>query len=417
MRRWSLFVISIAAALVATACTSLNREPATRVVPDVKIGLLAALSGSGAAAGAAAEHGAELAAALVNGEAGSVRLADVGTSGLSRLGGAKLRIVRADTRGDPAVGASAAAKLIEQERVAAVVGARDADVTAAASQRSERLRVPFVNGDSSADFLTERGLDWFFRVGPTDRELGETVFSALRRAAAGNAGERERVGVVFADDAGSNAVLASTRELVGEGGGFRIVTQQRFTPGKDPVQAVRGVRAAAPDTAFLVASTSNDADRLVKAFGRLAYRPAGMYTLGPGFLDPARLQTIAQDDEGLFYSASWSGDVAARNPAAKSLLDAYEQRYQAPMTEVAAGSFTAVLMLAAAVDSAGSVEPERVRSAMLGLDVSGRDTIMPWDGVRFDASHQNSRSTGVVEHLVEGRFRVAFPSELVQQDS
>jgi branched-chain amino acid transport system substrate-binding protein len=84
------------------------------------------------------------------------------------------------------------------------------------------------------------------------------------------------------------------------------------------------------------------------------------------------------------------------------------------MNEVAASSFTAVLTLAAAVDSAGSLDPERVRTALLGLDVSGRDTIMPWDGVRFDASHQNARSTGVVEQLIQGEFRVVFPSELVE---
>jgi branched-chain amino acid transport system substrate-binding protein len=392
----------------------LSRETEPQVVPDVKIGLLAPLSGPGAAAGADAEHGAELAAALVNGEAGSVSLAGVGTSGLSRLGGAKIRIARADTRSDPAVGATAAAKLVNQERVVGVVGARDAEVTAAASQRTERLRVPFVNGDSSADFLTERGLDWFFRVGPTDRKLGETVFSALEQQAEGSAIETERVGVVFADDASSNAILASTRELVGEGGGFRIIAQKSFPSGKDPVQAVRGIRAAAPDTVFLVASKSDDAVSLVNAFGRLAYRAPAMYTFGAGFLDPASLKSIGEGDEGLFYSSSWSDDVATRDPAAKPLLDVYQQRYQTPMTEVAASSFTAVLLFAVAVDAAGSVEPERVRAAMLGLDVAGRDTIMPWDGVRFDASHQNSRSSGVVEQLVKGRFRVTFPSELVQ---
>jgi branched-chain amino acid transport system substrate-binding protein len=418
MRRWSLFLSLFVGVLLAASCTSPNSDappgPASPV-GEVRIGLLTPLSGASKAGGVDAGHGADLAAAVINGEVGRVPLAGVGGAGLPRLGGAKLKIVRADTRSDVAVGSTTAASLVTQEHVVGVVGAYDADVTAAASQRTERLRVPFVNGDASADFLTERGLDWFFRVGPTDRRLGEDIFSALRQLQAKDSTiKTEQVGVVFADDAPTNGALASTMELIGEGGGFRVVAQEPFPSGGDPADAVKRVQAKAPDTVFLVASRSEDAGRAVEAVRELGYRPPGMFTFGAGFLDPAGLKTIERDGEGLFYSSVWSEDVAVRNPAAKPLMDIYQQRYQVPMNEVAASSFTAVLTLAAAVDSAGSLDPERVRTALLGLDVSGRDTIMPWDGVRFDASHQNARSTGVVEQLIQGEFRVVFPSELVE---
>ena len=36
------------------------------------------------------------------------------------------------------------------------------------------------------------------------------------------------------------------------------------------------------------------------------------------------------------------------------------------------------------------------------------------DGVRFDASHQNTRATGLVEQQADGQRRVVFPTELVQ---
>jgi len=82
------------------------------------------------------------------------------------------------------------------------------------------------------------------------------------------------------------------------------------------------------------------------------------------------------------------------------------------MTQVAAGSFTAVLVLAEAVNRAGSTDPERVRAALLNLDVPGRELIMPWSGVRFDTAHQNSAAAGVVEQRLNGQFRVVFPDEL-----
>ena len=106
--------------------------------------------------------------------------------------------------------------------------------------------------------------------------------------------------------------------------------------------------------------------------------------------------------------------IVLRPGRSKPIMDRYEGRFSAAMSEEAAESFTAVLTLAAAIDAAGSVDPQRVRAALLGLDLPGRSTIMPWSGVRFDASHQNARAAGIVEQLFEGGFRVVFPRELAQ---
>ena len=66
--------------------------------------MLAPRTGTSRAAGVEAQHGAELAAALVNGEAGAVALAGAGGEGLDGLGGAKLTIVAGDTKSTPRAG-------------------------------------------------------------------------------------------------------------------------------------------------------------------------------------------------------------------------------------------------------------------------------------------------------------------------
>jgi branched-chain amino acid transport system substrate-binding protein len=86
------------------------------------------------------------------------------------------------------------------------------------------------------------------------------------------------------------------------------------------------------------------------------------------------------------------------------------------MTETAAGTFTAVLVLAQAIDNAGSTDPQGVRAALLNLDIPARETIMPWSGVRFDASRQNAAATGVIEQRVKQAFQVVFPGELQQAE-
>ena len=409
---WTAALIAVILSIVA--CTSSEPQGGTSSVSEVRIGVLVPKSGTNAAAGAEALHGAELAAALINGDDRSVSLTGIGNEGLVRLGGAKISIVSADSRGRSEVGATEAARLVAEERAVGLVGAYDTDVTEAASQRTERLGVPFVNGDSPADFLTERGLDWFFRTGPTDRMFGEAFFSALSQTP--GAGVR-KVAVVYANDRPSNVVANLTEELSKEGG-FQLVAKVGFVPGPDgnPLAAVAQLRdrPTKPDAVFAIASTPGDATKLIKTFGQARYSPPGIIATGSGFLPSSVLAAAGSDSEGLFAGTAWSREIAGRNTSAKPVMDLYEERYNQPMSDIAAGTFTALLVLAEAINNASSTDSQQVRAALLSLDIPGREMIMPWSGVRFDASHQNVAANGVVEQRVQGLFRVVFPDELQQ---
>jgi branched-chain amino acid transport system substrate-binding protein len=406
----------VAVLLSVAGCTGSEPEGGTGGVGEVRIGVLTPRSGASRAAGNEALHGAELATALVNGDEGAVQLAGVGTAGLAGLGGAKLRIVPGDTKSSADAGATEAARLVAQEQVAGLVGAFDPLVTEVASQRTERLGVPFVNGDSPAGYLTERGLDWFFRTGPTDRMFAEAFYSALRETAGADAA---KVATLYTSDQPSSVVAKLTQDLAEEGG-FDLVTQVRVAPpgpgDSPPVAAVNQLRAEQPDAVFVIASAPAAATSLLKAFGQANYSPPGILAFGAGFT-PSTVLGAGPDGEALLSSTAWSREIAGRSAIAKPVMDLYEERFDQPMSETAAGTFTAVLVLAEAIDNAGSTDPVAVRAALLNLDIPARETIMPWSGVRFDASsRQNAAANGVVEQRVEQAFRVVFPGELQQAE-
>jgi branched-chain amino acid transport system substrate-binding protein len=411
MRAWTRATLGLVVVLVAAACTGSRPGQQEGSPGEVRIGLLAPLSGPNRAAGTDALRGAQLAAALVNGEEGPVPLLDVTNAGLSRLGGPKLTVVPADTRSSAARGVSEAVRLTSQERVVALTGAYDTEVTAAASQRAERIGVPFVNGDTSTAWLTERGLDWFFRTGPTDRMFGEAFFSALAQERV----RPKRISILSTTDTPGEGLHAMLDQLAPEAG-YDQHGDVSFDPGKanlvPEAQQVRNQKR--PEVLFLATSTGSDAVRVLRTFGGLGYRPEAIAAIGGGFPVADALRAAGAAAEGVWYSSAWSRGVAARNPSAKPIMDRYEERYHSPMSEVAAGSFTAVLTLAAAIDAAGSTDPVRVRGALTGLNLPGRSTIMPWGGVQFDSSHQNVRAAGTVEQLVGGGVRVVFPRELAQ---
>jgi branched-chain amino acid transport system substrate-binding protein len=408
-------LLSWTAAVVATmlsiaACTSSKPESGTNSVDEVRIGVLVPKSGDSAAAGAEALHGAELAAALINGDEGAVPLAGIGNEGLAGLGGAKLTIVSADTKSNPEVGAAEAARLVTEERVVGLVGAYDAAVTEVASQRTERQGIPFVNGDSPADYLTERGLDWFFRTGPTDRMFGEAFYSTLQQEKV----RPKRISMLYTTDAPGQSLHRVLHTLAPEAN-YDEHGMVKFPPGKPnlvpELQELRDVKK--PEVLFLMTSTGSDAVRVLKTMETMGYRPPQVFAFGRGvFSEPQVLQSAGTAGEGLFYGAAWSREIAGRNGITKAVMEQYEERFNRPMSETAAGSFTAVLVLAEAIDNAGSTDPQRMRTGLLNLDIPGRETIMPWSGVRFDASRQNVAANGVVEQRVGQAFRVVFPREL-----
>ena len=128
---------------------------------EVKIGVLYPLSGPSAEAGKAVLAAVRTAQDVVNNVHGAdLPLAQV--QGLPNLGGAKIRLVVADTAGDPEQGRLAAERLILEEGVAALYGAYHSSVTEAASAVAERLKIPFVTGESSSPSLHRRGFKWFF---------------------------------------------------------------------------------------------------------------------------------------------------------------------------------------------------------------------------------------------------------------
>jgi branched-chain amino acid transport system substrate-binding protein len=396
------------AALVAVivsiaACTSSNDDGGSSSVSEVRIGVLVPKTGTSAAAGAQALHGAELAAALVNGDEPPVALAG--------LGGAKLTIVSADSRGNPDVGATEAARLVTEERVVGLVGAYNSAVTEVASQRTERLGVPFVNGDSSADYLSERGLDWFFRTGPTARMFGEAFYSALEQDKV----RPTRISMLYTTDTDGESLHRVLHNLAPEAG-YHEHGMVKFDPGQaDLVSPLRKLRdEKKPQVLFVMTSTGSDAMRVLKTMETMRYRPPQIVAFGDAFAEPQVLQGAGTAGEGLYYGTAWSREIAGRSAIARPVMELYEQRFNQPMNETAAGSFTAVLGLAQAIGNAGSTDPKRVRAALLNLDIPGRETIMPWSGIRFDASHQNVAANAVVEQRVGQAFQVVFPSELQQ---
>ena len=151
----------------AAAVLGLAKGASAQAAP-VKIGVIYPLSGNSASAGNYSKIAIETAADVINnGNADIAKFIPLAKGGgLPGLGGAKIQLIFADNQGTPAAGQNQALRLISEEKVAALMGAYQSGITLTASAIAERNGIPFVNGESVASNLTERGFKWFFRTTP-----------------------------------------------------------------------------------------------------------------------------------------------------------------------------------------------------------------------------------------------------------
>ena len=271
------------------------------------------------------------------------------------------------------------------------------------SGRVAALGVPMVDAGTAEGALNERGVPWYFRVAPTDRALVRAAFGLIRQERATGIPVR-RVTVVETSE--SDAVAGALREVAGAAG--NDVTSVRYRGLPTEIDTVyQQVLAAGADVVFL--AVGSDAEAAVAAqLGQRLRDKVPVIALGPG----VGAIGSAGAGAGLLRSVGWSAEYARKNPAARAVADLYMSRFGAPLTEVAAIAFTATLTLASAVDGARTVSGEAVRSALRGIWFPGAQMIMPWDGIRFDASGRNELAAGLVDQRAGSGFQVVYPAEL-----
>lgn len=402
----------LTAGLLATGC---GAGTSSRVTPvaAVTVGVLA--GGTGAGPGQDAVRGAELAAEVVNTAYPDLDLPLAGGAGLPGLGGATLRLAVADSGGDPDTAGTAIGNLLAARAVAVVV-ADQATVVEVAGDHADRREVPLLDGASTAGYLLDIGLDWYFRTGPTDRMLTEAGLAVLPPPPP----ERAHRVAVLTPDGGRGTDLATL--LAGQVGAAGLDFTGGVTPADDVPAAIA---AAAPDVLIAAAPAAADGPPLHAAIAALAEVDPLLgldplvIGLGQGFAADVAARSGSDMPAGMVHATAWSAELAARHPAATTVAALYQDRFETPMTGAAAQAFTATLTAAMAIDAAAGetgVTSEGVRAALRRLSIPATRTIMPWDGIRFADTGQNLLAAAVVEQHDHDGARLVHPPELATAD-
>src|SRR6476660_1884756 len=238
----------------------------------VKIGAIFPLSGNAASAGDHAKAALEVAVDIINNdhpELGNFPLAK--GAGLPGLGGAKVEVVFADNQGSPAAGQNQALRLITEEKVVALTGAYQSGITLTASAIAEKYGIPFVNGESVAANLTERGFKWFFRTTPVAADFAKLYGEFLADMKAAGA-KTDSVAMVHDNTEYGTSVASVITSVFKENGRSAPIDIAYAANATDVQSQVLQLKEKKPDVVIMITYTS-DAILFSKTMQALDYKP------------------------------------------------------------------------------------------------------------------------------------------------
>ena len=405
--------LQIAGAALGVVMLTLGIEH-VRAEDEIRIGVIYPLTGAAASTGVELKAAVELAAALTNREIPAPENLAAGV-GMPNFGGAKVRLIFGDHQGNPQVGATEAERLITQEKVAVLLGCYFSAVTATASQTAERYNVPFINADSSSVTLTQRNFKWFFRITPHDGLFIANFFDFLEDMERKSGARLRTIGLfnentLFGSEAAKLVVkLADERSFQ--------VAEKILYPAKTTqmISEVQRLKAANP-AVVMQSSYLGDAILAMKTYKELGFSPAMLLANDAGFNDTEFLTTLGKDAEYVMSREVWALDQAERNRLIRQVNDLMVERNRVNFNGNSARAFTAMAVLADAINHAGSTKPEDIRKALAETNLGADQIIMPWDGIRFDADGQNQLGRGLIVQVRDGRYATVWPFDRATRD-
>ncbi len=322
---------------------------------EVKIGLYLPMTGAAAAMGQMVWEGVQVAHELK-----------------PRVLGQPVKLVLLDTRSDRIESANAVSRLIEKDKVAAIIGEVISSDTLAGVPIAERAGVPNLSPTATNPLVTQNR-KFAFRAAYVDDLQGKV---AARFAWENLKARRVAVLIDQAQDYCVGLANFFTKEFQRLGG--KIVSTSYIQTGdQDFTAQISALKAAVPDLIYAPNYYTEDA-LLAKQLKDLGVKTPVL--TGDGAQVPELVQIGGDAVNGMYFTALFHRQ-GIDSKVGRRFLKAYESRFHKQLDAFAALGGDAYLLLAAAAEQAGTLEGAKVAGALAGTKdfpgITGKITMGP----------------------------------------
>lgn len=343
----------------------------------IKVGGLLEMTGGSASFGISGKNGIDLALKKIN-EKGV-------------LGGKKLSLVVADTKSEASEATNGMQKLISQDKVVAVIGPNQSSAVIASGAINNGAKVVDItpmgtNPDVTVDPKTKQVKPYSFRTCFIDPFQG-TVMASF----ASNELKVKRAAIYIDNTSDYAKGLAQFfKENFVKNGGQVVIEEAYLQKDTDFKSTLTKIKAAKPDFIY-IPGYYQEVGLIVKQAREMGINVpmAG----GDGW-DSAKLPEIAGKAalENTFFSSLYSPDDTS--DLNKDFVAEYKKAYNTNPDVFAALAYDSTLLVAKAIEDAGSADPAKIAEAMAKIKdfkgVSGE--------VTFNEEHNPIKSAVIIEH-------------------
>jgi branched-chain amino acid transport system substrate-binding protein len=363
-------------AAVAAVCLLVGSGPA---FAEIKLGVIAGMSGPGTSYGIGIRQGAEMAAKEIN-EGGGI-------------GGQKLELIVVDDASNPAQSVTAMQRLIN-EGVDLIVGGFGSSQVLANMEVSERAGIPYVVVGATNPRITSDNNKWTFRVIQTDsvmaQQLAVLATSTLKMKRIAVMNDSNDYGV------GNRDIFVAALQKAGMG---PVEVESYQSSDKDFTSQLARIRAAQPDG--------------IAIFGTIPAAPAIMNQardfgvtarfIGTGGLANEALISLApKASAGTVLTTYFDEGVDAEGKAwAERYVKEFSGGSQVPRPVLAAWEYRSIKFIVAPCLAKDGVDKAKMRACIAGF--KGKIFGLPGEA-SFDKAGQLEQQPVLVE-VRNGSFR------------
>ncbi len=397
---WALATIAVLAFAVAAgaaACGSSSGDTSGGggSATEIKIGTLYPVSGELAKLGHECLSGVKMAVDEIN-----------AAGGIKSMGGAKLKLVEADSQGKPDVGISEVTRLCQQDNVSAILGTYQSSVALPATQTAERFQTPMMITTAVADEITQRGYKYVFRICDLASWYARDQILFCKQMKSLGGPDVKTVALLHEDTDFGQSTSEGQLKYAAENG-IKVVANVAYAASSpDLTTQVSKVKAANPDV-VLTTTYLNDSILIAQEAKTLGMKQLFFDAAG-GTVDPQFIKTLGPTAENWLTEIEFSTDA---NQQSIDLNNAYKAIYGENMTGNGMDGYQGVYVLAKALENAGTADRAKLRDAIANVKlVAGTDrVVIPTKEISFSPDGEIKDAPLYVVQIQNGAFQTLYP--------
>lgn len=310
--------------------------------------------------------------------------------------GKKLQLVAYDNRADATEGVNVAKRLINQDKVVAIIGPAQSGVAIATNSVTEPAKVPFIattatNPKVTMNDKSGKVQQYAFRTCFIDPFQGTVAGQfAIKDLNARTAAVIYDVGSDYSSWLGKYFIDEFTKQ------GGTIVANEAFRSGELDYRAILGkIKQQNPDVLF-IPTMQKEAALIMKQSADLGLRPK--FLGGDGWGSPDLITLGGSAVEGAYFVNLASLD----DPDIQNFIQEYRSKYnQDPVLPNPVMAIDALYALVNAISTANSTEPAKIAAQLAQTKalpvLTGKLTIDP-------ATHDPLHKPAIIQVVKDGKF-------------